>query len=54
MVTRFKQSGKKVFTYTLNHTSDILNALSMGVDGFFTDDPGFARRILNQKVYYEQ
>jgi glycerophosphoryl diester phosphodiesterase len=49
LVTRFKQAGKKVYTYTLNHTNDIVNAMNMGVDGFFTDDPGFAARILKQE-----
>ena len=44
----FKRSGIKVFTYTLNHTQDILTAVNMGVDGFFTDDPGFAYRVLQQ------
>jgi glycerophosphoryl diester phosphodiesterase len=44
----FKSSGAKVFTYTLNHTQDILSAVNMGVDGFFTDDPGFAYRVLLQ------
>lgn len=44
-----RSSGKRVFVYTLNHTHDIFSALEMGIDGFFTDDPGFARRILLQK-----
>ena len=48
IIASFKGAGKKVFTYTLNHTQDILTAMKMGIDGFFTDDPGFARRILSQ------
>jgi len=51
LVARFKQAGKLVFSYTLNHTQDILTALEMGIDGFFTDDPGFAYRLLTQKGY---
>ena len=47
-IANFKGAGKKVFTYTLNHTQDILTAMKMGIDGFFTDDPGFAIRILSQ------
>lgn len=47
-IANFKGAGKKVFAYTLNHTQDILTAMKMGIDGFFTDDPGFARRILSQ------
>lgn len=49
LVSTFQQAGLKVFTYTLNHTQDILAATKMGVDGFFTDDPGFATRILMQE-----
>jgi glycerophosphoryl diester phosphodiesterase len=51
LVSSFKRAGKKVFSYTLNHTNDILSAINMGIDGFFTDDPGFARRILSQEGY---
>jgi len=47
-IAKFKGAGKYVFTYTLNHTQDILTAMKMGIDGFFTDDPGFASRILSQ------
>lgn len=39
---------KLVFTYTLNHPSDMLDAINLGVDGFFTDDPGLAIRTLEQ------
>ena len=46
LVASFKMAGKKVFSYTLNHTQDILQAANMGIDGFFTDDPGLARRTL--------
>ena len=49
IVESFKNTGRKVFAYTLNHDKDMLNALKMGVDGFFTDDPGFAIRILRQE-----
>lgn len=51
IISRFKSAGKKVFAYTLNHTQDILAAVTMGIDGFFTDDPGFARRILIQNGF---
>lgn len=54
IISRFKRSGKKVFVYTLNHTEDILNAIKMGIDGFFTDDPGFAARILLQEGLIDQ
>ena len=48
IVTSFKRAGKQVYCYTLNHAQDMLSALKMGIDGFFTDDPGFAIRILVQ------
>lgn len=48
LIAAFKKAGKLVFSYTLNHTKDILSAVKMGIDGFFTDDPGFATRILEQ------
>lgn len=54
IITNFKNTGKKVFAYTLNHTQDILNAIKMGIDGFFTDDPGFASRILIQEGLINQ
>ena len=46
----FHSMGKLVFTYTLNHPSDMIEALSLGVDGFFTDDPGLAKRTIIQTV----
>jgi len=49
VIDSYKNAGKAVFSYTLNHTQDILKAMSMGIDGFFTDDPGFARRLLIQE-----
>ncbi len=49
LISTFQKAGLKVFTYTLNHTQDILSATKMGIDGFFTDDPGFASRILMQQ-----
>jgi len=38
--------NKLVFSYTLNHPEDMFRALEIGVDGFFTDDPGLAQRVL--------
>lgn len=48
MIQSFQRRGLKVFTYTVNHSQDIINAVSLGVDGIFTDDPGFAVRVLDQ------
>jgi glycerophosphoryl diester phosphodiesterase len=46
LIASYKAMGLKIFSYTLNHTEDIEAAIKMGIDGFFTDDPGFAFRIL--------
>lgn len=46
----FHSLGKLVFTYTLNRPSDMIDALSLGVDGFFTDDPDLAKRTIIQNV----
>jgi len=48
IISSFQKMGKFVYSYTLNHTQDIITAVKMGIDGFFTDDPAFARRILIQ------
>lgn len=45
-IRSFKKRGLKVFTYTLNHPEDILRSIELGVDGFFTNDPAFARRLI--------
>jgi len=46
----FHSLDKLVFTYTLNHPSDMIEALRLGVDGFFTDDPGLASRTIKQNI----
>jgi glycerophosphoryl diester phosphodiesterase len=38
--------NKLVFSYTINHPDEMIQSLSLGVDGFFTDDPGLALRTL--------
>ncbi len=45
------QFDKRVYTYTLNHPADIHHALNCGVDGFFTDDPPLALRIISDHSY---
>ncbi|MEJ2447774.1 MAG: glycerophosphodiester phosphodiesterase family protein [Anaerolineales bacterium] len=49
IVRTFHERDLKVFAYTLNHPQDIIDAVETGVDGFFTDDPGFASRLLNNE-----
>ncbi len=48
----FHSLDKLVFTYTLNNPGDMIDALSLGVDGFFTDDPGLAKSTIIQNVSY--
>jgi len=50
VVRTFHKRELKVFAYTLNHPQDIIDAIEAGVDGFFTDDPGFASRLLNEEI----
>jgi glycerophosphoryl diester phosphodiesterase len=45
-LSAFHSHGKLVFTYTLNQSEDILKALELGVDGFFTDDAVEAKKNL--------
>jgi len=49
VVRTFHERDLKVFAYTLNHPQDIIDAIETGVDGFFTDDPGFASRLLRKE-----
>lgn len=48
-IRTFQDRGLRVFSYTLNHPQDIIDATTWGVDGFFTDDPAFAIRLLTHK-----
>lgn len=40
--------GKRVHTYTVNKPEDLKKMINRKVDGFFTDDPLLARKILSQ------
>jgi glycerophosphoryl diester phosphodiesterase len=58
-VQTIHSSGKLAFTYTLNNPADIITSMKDGVDGFFTDDPALARKIIlkgrknqNRLVHY--
>jgi len=46
IIQRIHKMGKKAFFFTLNHPEEIKQAVHLGADGFFTDDPSLARRIL--------
>ena len=48
LITYLHSLNKLVFAYTLNEARDIISALNLGVDGFFTDDPTLALNILDQ------
>ena len=51
-VESFKQAGRLVFTYTLNRHEDIIKALDLGVDGFFTDDPPLGFKAISDWTKY--
>jgi glycerophosphoryl diester phosphodiesterase len=46
LVITAHQQNFKVFTYTVNRSEDMRQVIEAGVDGFFTDDPVLARKIL--------
>jgi len=48
MIADKQQAGKLVFTYTVNDPENIRQAVRWGVDGFFTDDPLTARKVIDQ------
>jgi glycerophosphoryl diester phosphodiesterase len=41
-----REKGVKVFAWVLNSEADFRRAIDMGLDGFATDNPCFARRII--------
>ncbi len=45
LVEKAHRRGLIVFTWTLNTEEDIKKAMEIGVDGFATDDPCFARKL---------
>ncbi len=49
-VKLFHSMDKLVFTYTLNNPGDMIEALNLGVDGFFTNAPGLAKRTIIQNT----
>ncbi|OGF61897.1 hypothetical protein A2926_00730 [Candidatus Giovannonibacteria bacterium RIFCSPLOWO2_01_FULL_44_40] len=48
LVGYFRERGFSVYAYTVNHHSDIYSAWQLGLDGIFTDRPGYAREILSE------
>ena len=52
IIQRIHKMGKKAFFFTLNHPEEINQAVHLGADGFFTDDPSLARRILHRQSQY--
>ena len=41
---------RKVFTYTVNQENAMRRLLAMGADGFFTDDPVLAQKVLSDET----
>ena len=46
LVESVHKHGGRVYVYTVNQAEDMRRLLTMGADGFFTDDPVLARQIL--------
>lgn len=46
LVEKAHRHGLMVFAWTLNSEEDIRKAVEMGVDGFASDDPCFARQVV--------
>lgn len=51
LVEKAHRNGILVYTWTLNATSAMENAVSLGVDGFASDDPCKAREFLKKRGY---
>jgi glycerophosphoryl diester phosphodiesterase len=49
LVSTTHRKGRKIFVYTVNAEADIQRMATIGVDGFFTDNPLLARSILESK-----
>jgi len=44
-----RRRGRRVHVWTVNEDNDLRRMIDYGVDGFFTDDPAKALRILERK-----
>lgn len=49
-VRRSRESGKRVFVWTLNDAVSISRMMSLGVDGIITDEPRMARRVVAERA----
>jgi glycerophosphoryl diester phosphodiesterase len=47
LVKRLHQRGKYIFVYTVNEPEAMRSLVAWGVDGFFTDDPVLAKRVIS-------
>jgi len=45
-----KNSGKKVFVWTLNDAYSMTRAISLGVDGIITNEPVLARQVMTDRA----
>lgn len=48
LIQAAQKKGRKVFVYTVNKEEDMQRLFEAGVDGIFTDDPLFAREVLEK------
>lgn len=45
LIQRARRRGWRVLAYTVNHPADFQRLHTLGVDGYFTDDPALALRL---------
>ena len=50
LVQNSHEHARKVFAYTVNHEEDMRRLMDMGVDGFFSDDPVMAQKVLKNQT----
>lgn len=50
LVAKTHRRGCRMYVYTVNQADDMRRLISLGVDGFFTDDPVMAKSVLDSPV----
>jgi glycerophosphoryl diester phosphodiesterase len=48
-LARDHRSGRRVNAWTVNEKNDLLRLINIGIDGIITDNPLFARRVLEER-----
>lgn len=50
LVQRVHRQGRRINVYTVNNPAKIASLATLDVDGFFTDDPALARKVLAEQL----